>query len=232
MIRTLAGLTAVFLGSAAHAATVQHVLDTDRVLTVEEVTQNATMATDMLGMTATATFADGSSETAIWSDLGGGLAGVIGGGFALSTIGNTFVSSWELLNNYGLALTQLVLNGAPGKTTFDVAYDPYPGTENSAQGAYFALNSDMTGDILATYSDAVAIGSDEPVGDLFATLTVDLTDLSGGGLASDESLLFRQDTDNTATLPVPTTVPLPGGLPLMAGALIGAALVLRRRSST
>lgn len=57
------------------------------------------------------------------------------------------------------------------------------------------------------------------VGDAFKILTIDLTGLTSGGLAIDQSISFYQDTD-------PAIIPEPGTLAFIG--LAGFALALAR----
>lgn len=190
-----------------------------------------TTGADMVGMEVTATFGSGFSETLSWTATGTDSGGVSGSGWSLTQSGDTFGSfSWafsftdDLVRHDVSLLTGLTLNGIPGLTVFDRT-EPSPGTDGSESG--WDLETNLTNDALVAgeYSDPVGIGGKKPVGDIFHTLTIDFTGLSGDGVRSTD-FTFVQDTDNDSRL---TQVPLPGTLALLALGLLGLGAASRRR---
>lgn len=183
----------------------------------------------MDGMKLTAFFGDGSSQLVLWGDdagTGPDAGHAVGTNWQVRENGDTFGSAWQLENRTGKSLTKLVIDAGPGDTVFDTTFDFMDGTSGSAAGSDFAANDTMTGlEILATYTDRVALTAANPVGDLWRFLTIEF--LNQGGLASGTALTWYQDTDNLKfggdlIVPLPTAASM-----ALATALLGG--VRRRR---
>lgn len=215
---------------------------------------------DMMdGMTVTAVFSTGPSETAIWGDDGAGAGRAAFGTqtifWSLEEDGDTYGNHpldgfWTLRNRTGRTMTQLIINAAPGKTVFDVnvnssgTLQPGKGTNKgtdfapnglSEHGTTFQLVGTIDSDlnILATYKNSVQIGANPPVGDLWTTLDLQFSG-DDGGLRSGANLTFEADTDNSFDgAPIePATGPVPEPATLTMWALGGlgcAAGAYRRR---
>jgi hypothetical protein len=221
----LAGIAlaaALATGGAQAAAIVK---DLSNPTSIPGLTGFATSGAMMNGLSVTASFSNGFSQTLLWSATGATSGGVSGTGWGLSLDGDTFSAPWNFVFAPGttaLQLTSLVLDATNALTILDTT-NPSPGTDDSAQGADFQIIGDATLDGLttATYSSVVGVSPAAPVGDLFQVLTV--TFAQGQGPRTNFS--FRQDTDNDARLlPEPSTLALAGLL--LAG--MGAASARRR----
>ena len=163
-------------------------------------------------MDVTAHFVGGSAQTVSWADTGANAGGATGTGWSLAVGGHTYFpgGAWTLTTTTA-ALAGLTLDGRPGETGFDVfwgsiGYDE--GTPGTSLGRTFTVTSAPADlDVVAIYSDEVALEGSEPVGDLFRTIEIRFANV--GGLATGESLIFRADTDNLTYGPLPPPMPPP-----------------------
>lgn len=140
----------------------------------------------MAGMRVTASFADGSSESAIWAATNTNSGGVFGNGWSLTETGNSFNQPWTFTNT-GLGITSLVIDTIPGNTVFDIyPYgDNLPQTDGSADGWGFETLSGQS-PTSSSYSDVIDISQ----GDLFGKLSLYWTEGFTG------LMNFRADTDS------------------------------------
>lgn len=140
----------------------------------------------MGGMRVTASFLDGTAQTAIWGATGKETGGAFGSGWSLIQSGNSFDSPWTL-SNYGQGMTSLVIDAIAGNALFDIyPYgDNLPQTEGSADGWAFEPLSGQSPNGWA-YSDPIDIS----LGDLFGTISL----YWGGGFTG--TMQFRADTDS------------------------------------
>lgn len=216
-------LFAVFAIAATPVhAVVTYATDTSTTSPIGGLTGYSTSGDQMSGMTVTASFSSGVTETRSWATTGAGSGGVTGTGWGLSLTGDTYSAPWDftmsaVAGNLGL-ITQLILNGNTGYTVFDRT-NPSWGTDGSAQGVdlWFA---DSSIDALVTYSDQVSITPNAAVGDLWHIVTVDFTSAIGS------SFTFYQDTDNDSRL---GQVPEPAMLGLLGIGLLAAGMARRNR---
>jgi len=212
------GLAGLFVAGVLYATGAAAVVvinkDATTVDSIPGLTTFQTFGDMMTGMSVTATFTDAGPLTAIWGATGPGAGGAFDAGWSLVESGDTFSSAWTfsfLSDTLGM-LTSLVLDGTPGLTVFDTT-EPNTGTDGSAQGLDFVFSGTPDFDVTATYSNIVAIGAADPVGDIFHILSIDF----GENGPRTGSFAFLQDTDNDSRLQTPE----PGVLGLIGLALIG-----------
>lgn len=232
-VSRLAGATVAAFAiatGAAQAATVSVIEDGTDVAETTALTGFATEGDAMDGMVITATFADGSSEELIWGTTGAGAGGAFGSLFSLNLTGNTFTADWVLTNLSSSLLTMLSIDAGAGDTVFDIVpVDQI--TPGSANGRAFEDRSPtLAGDVVATYSLAVALTGNVPLGDLFALLMVDFTGLDDGGVVSQ--YLFGADTDNLSIAgDLTPVIPVPGAFVLLLTGLAGLGYAKRRNAA-
>jgi PEP-CTERM motif len=208
---------------------------------------------DMTGMKVTAFFSDGSSELDSWH-LSGPTGIAAGPNFRLTLVGDTFEMDWMLENlNDAKYLTKLVMEGTPGFTVFDLkglgsttdgasvtpGTSVVEGTTDSERGYTFEehnVNIFPDLEVKTKYSNIVRLDAGVAVGDLWTTLTLELSGAAGspvlglvGGVGAP--FMFRADTDTWGDRTINNPVPEPSSLCLFAGlGLIGAWRCRRVRS--
>lgn len=192
--------------------------------------------------------ASGCSGT--WGDLGGGVYGVVGTDFSLKTLGfdDTYgvivPYQWQLSGQY---LTQFSIDPTPASAIFDVVNAPDVETPGSSFGRPFQWGSCVLvvfcgpasdrWDTQVYYTSPVGIGGADPVGDLFAAMTVTFGDPSDqnpetfGGRRS-ATAYFSQDldlVDSRGVILGGDVTPEPATMSMMAFGLVGMAGMARRR---
>jgi hypothetical protein len=179
----------------------------------------------MDNMSLTVTFADLTTNTALWADTGAVSGAAVGAGWSVSESGDTFASNWTFSNTSGKTIKSLVIDAGAGDTLFDTTFGGAFGSAGSFRGQDFAITSANQGFVLdATYSGEIGIGGNAAVGDLFRFLKLEWLN-TGNPFVSGKSITYVQDTDNLAF--AGELIPLPGGA---AMAMVGMGVIgVRRR---
>lgn len=222
----LAGLATGLLAVGQAQAAVTYATDTSNTASIPGLTGFTTDGSQMSGMKVTAVFGD-ASQTLSWATTGAESGGVTGAVWSLALSGNTYGGNGNYWNfsftptTHAITLTRLILNGSFGLTVFDRTPPDSGdwGTPGSAQG-WDVEFSDPAIVATATYSDQVAIGAADPLGDLWHTLTIDF-----GPNGISQNFAFLQDTDNDSRYGVPE----PATLGLLGLALAGLGWSRRNR---
>ena len=210
--------------SSANALTVNYV---DGVVqTTSGLTGYQTNDDDMYGMTISILWGNSSTNDYIWGDLGGGVSGISGGWGSIGFDGDSFTANWSLATD-SRRMDSIFIDAGAGDAVFDV-WDSSFGTDGSARGHAFSATYNGGFDITATYSGAVALNGDAPVGDLYRYLTIDFT---GDYFRQDDSLTFRADTDSLAISGDIAPVPEPSTILLLGAGLLGLVGYNRKRFS-
>ena len=178
---------------------------------------------DMVGLSVTVEFADGSTDAQLWTPTG-----ISTSAWTMTQgPGSTFSNPFILTNSSGQDIVGFTMHGAGSTTLFDRASNP--STAGTANGRDFRENSSFwtTQDIFVNYFDEIRVGTAAPVGDIFAGLEVSFQVgfLSGG---ADFEFVTDTDTATSILIAVPSAVPEPGSLAL-AFALGGLVSIARRR---
>lgn len=203
-------LAAVFTTGGAQAAAVI-VKDVSSVSNIPGLTGFSTTGAMMDGLSITATFSGGLSQTRFWADLAAPASGGVSGtNWGLSLTGDSFTNAWEFTMSTNLGqIVSLVIDGTNALTVLD-ATNPSPGSPGSASGLDFSFD-DPTINAIATYSSVVSLGANPAVTDLFQVITVNF-----GSTGPRSNFTFRQDTDNDSRFGVPE----PGSMALAGLALL------------
>jgi hypothetical protein len=181
----------------------------------------STTGSMMDGMSITAYFSGGSSQTATWATTGVGEGSAVGTGWSLAESGDTFGGLWTL-NTGTNTMTRLLIDAGPGDTVFDTtAIGDIAGTDGSARGWSFERTSANPGlDVTATYLDYVALTGFAPVGDLFRYL--DLSFQQATGAAGFSGIMeYISDTDNLKFAGDLRPVPEPATILLLGAGIVG-----------
>jgi hypothetical protein len=243
---------------AAQAATVTITTETGMAMRTQFGIRadTGTRGYELAGASVTATFADGTTETATWADANSMSAGGAGGD-RWSLFQNAFgfvsldvdpmadpmdpnarrMTSFSIDASTSQSVTPNFADPSQpdfvqGPSLFDISMqDESQGDTGSTPGSSFGFPFRFTfgapvGDVAVNYSGAVNILGQDAVGDLFTTMTVDFTGLLGGGFTG--SAVYESDQDTLRFAGDLAPVPLPAGLPLLVLGL-GALGVARRR---
>jgi hypothetical protein len=237
-------LTVGLVGSTASAATITQNTNLGTVYNTTSV-QDTTYGDEMGGMTVVATLIRQNGTTfqrnGVWTDGIFGSGGVVNwenssdDDFELTVWGDTFWEDvWKLdfeFDSANYRLASLAFDGRPGNTVFDTRFGGNNGTAGSAAGRNFDGFDPYSGNITATYYNAVSLNGAAPVGDLYANFLLSFGDGSWGqGLRErDNAYQFTLDTDNAQL--AQASVPEPGSMLLLGTGLVGLASRLRRKKA-
>ena len=251
----LGAFIAVSVSSGAQASSITIATETGVAMETEFGIRadTGTRGYELAGSTVTASFDDGTSETKTWeiiTDFDSG--GVNGDRWSLfqNNLGTVnIISDGRVMTGFSIdASTSLsmepdfTLPGAPrvvrwGASLFDVSTADEATGPGSTPGSSFGFPFSFTfgepdGDVAVTYSGAVNLLGAPAVGDLFTTMSVDFTGLTGNGFTGSANYVSDQDTLRFAgdlRLATPAPVPLPAGLPLLIAGLGGLGLLRRMK---
>ncbi len=183
---------------------------------------------DMYGMTVSILWGDFSTTNYTWQDLGSGVSGISDTWGSIGFDGDSFSTNWGLTTS-AQTIDSIFFDAGLGNAVFDVwGSSSGSGTDGSAFGHAFSSTSYGVGfDIAATYSGAVALTGDAPVGDLYRYLNIDFID----DFDSDDYWSFRADTDSLLYTGDIGPVPEPSTILLMSAGLLGLVGFGRKRFS-
>jgi hypothetical protein len=229
----------------ASAATITQNTNVGTVYNTTHV-EDTTFGDEMGGMTVVATLVNNQGTqftlNGVWTDGILGAGGVINwvnpfgdDEFNLSVWGDTYWQGiWNLNFDFDSAnyrLASLAFDGRPGNTVFDTRFGGANGTQGSDKGRDFAGFDPYSGNITATYFNAVSLNGAAPVGDLYTNFLLQFGNGSynQGLRQSNDTYHFTLDTDNAVT--AASAVPEPGSMLLLGTGLVGLASRMRRKKA-
>lgn len=182
---------------------------------------------DDLAITATFVDVNGtfqSSSTLLWRDNIGVRELNDGVGWSLTMSNydvNTWYSTarWILSNNTDSYISSLVIDGKDSNTVFDIISSSEVTPSSDVGRTIASLDTNATLQVSAVYSNSVAVFGNDPLNDLYQTLTLTFGHSGNTTGFRNETFVFRTDTDNVnAPVPEPTTMVLFGlGMAGLAG---------------
>ena len=174
---------------------------------VTQAVDDAALHGDMMdGMSVTAYFSDGGSESLTWADTGFHSGGAAGADWSLTLSGYTFNSLWILTNDSVSGIERISIDGGVGDTVFDIDNNPAfgrdniqdiedAGTDGTGSGRTFQIDSASSHlDIDIIYQDIIELSGYAAVGDIYRSLDIQFTNV--GGFSQGDMLTFFADTDS------------------------------------
>ena len=241
-------LSAVLMAGMVGTASAATITQNTNVGIIHNTThvEDTTYGDEMGGMTVVATLVNNqgvaTTLNGVWTDGAFGLGGVINwvnplgdDEFNLSVWRDTYWQNvWNLNFDFDSAnyrLASLAFDGRPGNTVFDTRFNGNDGTPGSDSGRNFAGFDPYSGNITATYFNAVGLNGAAPVGDLYTNFLLSFGNGSWaqGLRQSNDTYRFTLDTDNAVT--TPPSVPEPGSMILLGTGLVGLASRMRRKKA-
>ena len=177
---------------------------------------------DMAGMTVTAEFSDGSTDTLMWNAMGTDMGGALSPEWGVMLSGdsfgeydpgtNTFYGLWIISNSTVFDIVELTLNGVNAGVVFDTEFGD-ASANGSGPGREMVGSSPM---LVATYTQNY-------LDELFSIMT--LMSLDGTVVGAGMRSAFMTDTD---MIEPDMPVPAPTGMALVA---LGLLLSARKRQA-
>ncbi len=241
-MRYLSGLTlglGLLLGSASAQA--QAVFEDPGTAYKTVAVTGSALSGDLVGATVTWSYVGGATESAIWSNLDGFYHGVRLNGFELLVANPTASSQATLFGpgwlarhfNSGKAISSITIQARGTSAAFDCHFTggacttelgTAMGTVGSGNGFTFKQTT-FVQNVSSVYSNKVGLGTQEPVGDLFEQLTIQI---GGNGLGRNANLMFGLNVDKTTsplTLAQTPVVPEAEGWAMAAAGLLTLGLL-------
>lgn len=232
MTKTILALAAITLAVCNTNVNASIIYQTETAQNTTGLSTFTTYDENMTGMTVRVTYDSHMTYDyeGTWSTFTDGSSGVDFGTGILSLDGSTWSSNWVLDLTADANITSIFIDAGTGNTVFDVI-NGVVGSANSSDGKVFnsVFNGVTDSDyITATYSGAVGINGDSPVGDLFRYLTIDFTN----GFTNTDTFTFNTDTDNLLIPGDINPVPEPSTILLFGIGITGLVGYNRKRSSS
>ena len=215
--------------AVANAATINVATDTGTTyVAVDGVGAGSSVGGGQLGgMEVVVNYTDGTNETLIWERV------INDGRGQVTSSGISLVLQWyDFALNATNRIASLSMSTLGLPAVFDIATpNPDDDTPGTLRGVSFEiLSGDPGGDINVLYENQVlAAGPDSGV-DLFTDVTIDFSELDGGGFFGEMAFLLDFDPLASSDLQAVSEVPLPAGLPRLLSGFVLLGLGRKKRA--